>query len=87
VSGLYNLGTGESRSFSDLARSLCVAVGVEFKMEIIEMPAAIRDRYQYFTQAEMTKLRQAGYDRPFASIEDGVRRYVQDYLMQPDPYR
>ena len=87
VSGLFNLGTGESRSFSDLARALCEAVGSEPMIEIIEMPAAIRDRYQYFTQAEMSKLRRAGYDRPFARIEDGVRRYVQDFLMQADPYR
>ena len=87
VGGLFNLGTGEARSFSDLARALCDAVGAEPEIEIIPMPEAIRDRYQYFTQAEMIKLRQAGYDRPFASIEDGVRRYVQDYLMQPDPYR
>ncbi len=87
VSGLFNLGTGEARSFSDLARALCEAVGAKPEIEIIPMPDAIRDRYQYFTQAQMTKLRRAGYDRPFTSIEEGVRRYVRNYLMQPDPYR
>lgn len=87
VSGLFNLGTGESRTFADLATALCKAAGVEPHIEFIDMPAEIRDKYQYFTEARMEKLRDAGYDRPFTSIEDGVRRYVQDFLMQPDPFR
>ena len=87
VSGLYNLGTGESRTFADLATALCTAAGVEPRIDFIDMPAEIRDRYQYFTEARMEKLRDAGYDRPFTSIEDGVRLDGQDFLMQPDPFR
>ncbi len=87
VSGIFNLGTGESRTFEDLARAVCAAAGSDSKIEFIEMPAAIRDRYQYFTQARMDRLREAGYDRPFTSLEEGVRAYVQGFLAQPDPFR
>ncbi len=87
VSGIFNLGTGEARTFEDLARALCAAVGSEPSIEFIEMPPAIRDRYQYFTQARMDRLREAGYQRPFTSLEEGVRAYVQGFLAQPDPYR
>jgi ADP-L-glycero-D-manno-heptose 6-epimerase len=87
VSGLYNLGTGSPRSFADLARALCAAVGVAQQIEYVEMPAALRGKYQYYTCARMDRLREAGYDRPFTSLEDGIRRYVEGYLAQPDPYR
>jgi ADP-L-glycero-D-manno-heptose 6-epimerase len=87
VSGLYNLGSGRARSFSDLARAIAAAAGVPARIEFIPMPEAIRPNYQYYTEARMRKLRDAGYDRPFTSIEDGVRRYVEGYLAVADKYR
>jgi ADP-L-glycero-D-manno-heptose 6-epimerase len=87
VNGLYNLGTGQARSFADLARALCDAAGAPREIEFIEMPEALRGAYQYYTCARMDRLREAGYQRPFTSLEDGVRRYVQEFLAQPDPYR
>jgi ADP-L-glycero-D-manno-heptose 6-epimerase len=87
VSGLYNLGSGEARSFAELASALCAALGRAAQIEYVDMPAAVRAHYQYFTQARMERLRSAGYTRAFTSLEDGVRDYVQCYLSQPDPYR
>ena len=87
VSGLYNLGSGRARSFSDLARAIAAAAGVPARIAFIPMPEAIRPNYQYYTEARMQKLRDAGYDRPFTSIEDGVRRYVEGYLAVADKYR
>lgn len=87
VSGVFNVGTGEARSFADLAKSVFWALGQEPAIEYVSMPEAIRDRYQYFTQASMERLRAAGYSRPFTSLEDGVSTYVQDFLNAPDPYR
>ncbi len=86
VSGLYNLGTGKARSFEDLAKALFAALGKEPKIEYFDMPETMRDKYQYFTEANMTKLRNAGYTTPFTSLEDGVRDYVQNYLIKEDPY-
>jgi ADP-L-glycero-D-manno-heptose 6-epimerase len=87
VSGLYNLGSGQARSFADLARAMAAAAGQPSRIEFVPMPEAIRPNYQYFTEAQMRKLRDAGYDRPLTSIEDGVRRYVERYLAGSDPYR
>ena len=87
VSGLFNVGTGEARSFDDLAIATYAAMGVEPRIEYIDMPESIRARYQYFTQADMSKLRTAGYVAPFTSIEEGVKKYVQEFLSKPDPYR
>jgi ADP-L-glycero-D-manno-heptose 6-epimerase len=87
VSGLFNLGSGRARSFADLARAMALAAGVPARIDFIPMPDALRPNYQYFTEARMQKLQAAGYDRPFTSIEDGVRRYVERYLAGPDPYR
>ncbi|MEQ8585657.1 MAG: ADP-glyceromanno-heptose 6-epimerase [Thalassobaculaceae bacterium] len=87
VNGLYNLGTGAARSFADLARSVFAALGQEERIEFIEMPDAIRDRYQYFTQARMDRLREAGYPDQFTTLEEGVRRYVKGFLTSEDPYR
>ena len=86
-SGLFNVGTGAARSFADLARALFAAVEVEENIRYVPTPEAIRDKYQYFTQAQMGRLRAAGYQRPFASLEDGVGRYVRQFLSQEDPYR
>lgn len=87
INGLFNLGTGEARSFEDLARALFAALRRPAAIEYIDMPEIIRPNYQYFTQANMERLRQAGYDRPFTSLTDGVREYVERYLSRPDSYR
>lgn len=75
-SGLYNVGTGKARSFYDLADNTFKAMGVPTKIEFIDTPLNIRDKYQYFTEANMAKLRAAGYTEPFTSLEDGVKDYV-----------
>ena len=80
-SGLYNVGTGKARSFYDLADNTFKAMGLEANIEFIDTPLEIRDKYQYFTEANMEKLRAAGYDKPFTSLEDGVREYV-NFLSQ-----
>ena len=87
VSGLFNLGTGKARSFADLARAVFSALDREPNIEYIDTPVEIRDRYQYFTQAEMAKLRDAGYRQEFTELEDGVADYVRNYLATDDPYR
>ncbi|MDB6092160.1 MAG: Nucleoside-diphosphate-sugar epimerase [Gammaproteobacteria bacterium] len=87
VNGLFNLGTGHARSFEDLARAVFGALGRPPHIEYVDMPDAIRPNYQYFTQASMKRLRAAGYTRPFTSLVDGVRDYVERYLSQPDRYR
>ncbi len=87
VSGLFNVGTGDARSFADLANALFSALNLPPKVEYIEMPESIRERYQYFTQARMERLRTAGFHAPFTSLEEGVACYVQQYLSQLDPYR
>lgn len=87
VSGLFNLGTGKARSFADLARAVYAAMGRDFKVEYVPTPEDIRDKYQYFTEANMARLRDAGYTGQFTSLEDGVGRYVRDFLDAADPYR
>jgi len=78
--GLYNCGTGKARSWLDLARALFSAMGEEPRIRMIDMPETLRGKYQYLTQASTTKLRHAGYDKPFTSLEDGVRDYVTTHL-------
>ncbi len=80
-SGIYNLGTGKARSFLDLTRATFAAMGVQENIEFVDTPADIRDKYQYFTEAEMQKLRAIGYTTPFHSLEDGVTSYVKEYLV------
>ncbi len=87
VSGIYNLGSGQARSFKDLAEAVFKAAGSEPQIEYIEMPRALRDRYQYFTEARMDRLRAAGYRGTFASLEDGAADYATRYLSQHDPHR
>lgn len=87
VSGLFNLGTGQARSWLDLARSLFAALDRPERVEFIPMPDQLQAKYQYFTEARMDRLRAAGYDRPFHSLEDGVHDYVRTYLTASDPYR
>ncbi|MDW7692058.1 ADP-glyceromanno-heptose 6-epimerase [Flammeovirgaceae bacterium SG7u.111] len=81
-SGIYNLGTGEARTFLDLVKSTFKAMGVEENISFIDTPIDIRDKYQYFTEANMAKLIGIGYDKPFTSLEDGVTDYVKNYLME-----
>jgi ADP-L-glycero-D-manno-heptose 6-epimerase len=87
VSGLFNLGTGKARSWAELATALFAAMGREPDVEFVEMPENLRAKYQYFTEAPMTKLRSAGFAAPFTSLEAGVTDYVQNYLATRDPYR
>jgi ADP-L-glycero-D-manno-heptose 6-epimerase len=84
--GLYNLGTGKARSFYDLAANTFTAQGLQPNIEFIDMPLDIRDKYQYFTEANMNKLRAAGYDKPFSSLEEGVKDYVSNYLVPGKGY-
>ena len=87
VSGIFNVGTGKARSFRDLMTAMFAALGREPKIEYIDMPPSIRDAYQYFTQAETANLRRAGFTADFASLEEGVKRYVSGYLDRADRYR
>ena len=80
-SGIYNLGSGKARTFLDLARAVFAALGKDERIEFIDTPADIRDKYQYYTEANMAKLKGIGYDKPFTSLEEGVRDYVTNYLV------
>jgi len=80
--GLFNAGCGKARSFKDLVSATFKAMNVPENIEYIDMPEAIRDRYQYFTEAKMDKLKKAGFKNPSTSLEDGIKDYVQNYLLQ-----
>jgi ADP-L-glycero-D-manno-heptose 6-epimerase len=80
-SGIYNLGTGKARTFFDLVKATFKAMDVKENIGFIDTPIDIRDKYQYFTEARMTKLQKAGYSKPFSSLEEGVSDYVGNYLM------
>jgi ADP-L-glycero-D-manno-heptose 6-epimerase len=84
--GVFNLGTGEARSFLDLMNAVGAVCGRAPDIEFIDIPSAIRPSYQYFTEAKMGRLRAAGYNAPFTSIEDAVRDYVTAHVSQADPY-
>jgi ADP-L-glycero-D-manno-heptose 6-epimerase len=86
VSGLFNVGTGRARSYLDLAHAVCDAAGLPRRVEFIDMPGNLRGQYQSFTQAPMERLRAAGYAGQFTPLEEGIRRYVQDYLAGSDLY-
>ncbi len=81
-SGIYNMGTGKARTFLDLAKSVFNAMGKSQDIEFINTPEDIRDKYQYFTEADMSKLLSLDYNVPFYSLEDGIKDYVQGYLMK-----
>jgi ADP-L-glycero-D-manno-heptose 6-epimerase len=87
VSGIFNVGTGNARSFRDLLTALFRALGRAPEIEYVDMPPEIRDQYQYFTQAKVENLRRAGYNAGFTSLEEGVDRYVRLFLNQADRYR
>ncbi|WP_242922297.1 ADP-glyceromanno-heptose 6-epimerase [Pontibacter liquoris] len=80
-SGIYNLGSGQARTFLALAFNTFEAMGVTPDIDFIDTPESIRDTYQYFTEANMAKLRAIGYDKPFYTLEEGVKDYVQHYLL------
>ena len=80
VSGLFNVGTGHAQSFRELAAATFHALGMKANIEYIDMPQHLREKYQYYTQADMTSLRQAGYATSFLSVSEGVADYVQNYL-------
>ena len=86
ASAIYNLGTGQARSFNDLVKSTFAGLDMQPSIEYIDMPADIRDKYQYFTEANMDKLRKAGYKAEFYSLEKGVDDYVRNYLAKNEFY-
>ena len=86
TNGIYNVGTGLARSFKDLSENVMKSQGRQPHITYIDMPVDLQGKYQYFTQADIKKLRNAGYKTPFTSLEDGVSDYVKNYLMQEDPY-
>ncbi|UTW63317.1 ADP-glyceromanno-heptose 6-epimerase [bacterium SCSIO 12741] len=85
-SGIYNLGSGKARTFNDLVTATFAAMGKEPNISYIPTPLDIRDKYQYFTEADMSKLISIGYDRPFSSLEEGVSDYVINYLSDGSYY-
>lgn len=86
VKGIYNLGTGRAQSWNELARAIFKACGKKENIEYIDMPENIRNQYQYFTEADLTKLRRAGCPTVFHPVEHGVADYIKNYLLKPDPY-
>jgi ADP-L-glycero-D-manno-heptose 6-epimerase len=86
LNGIYNLGTGKARSFIDLVNATFAGIDQEPHIEFIDMPIDIRDKYQYFTEASMNKLHNAGYHEPFYSLESGVDDYVRNYLAVSKPF-
>jgi len=87
VSGLFNVGTGKARSFKDLILAAYAALGRPANIQYIDMPEAIRDSYQYFTQSEVDRLRGAGYNGGFTALEDAVGLYVRNFLDSADRFR
>jgi len=85
LSGLFNIGSGKARTWNDLVKAAFAAMGKEPNIEYIEMPESIRNQYQYFTEADITNLRKAGYDKETTPLEDAIKDYVQNYL-QKDLY-
>lgn len=86
INGIYNIGTGKARSFKDLATAVMTSMSKTPHITYIDMPEDLQGKYQYFTEANMNKLIAAGYVTPFTSLEDGVKDYIQNYLMQEDRY-
>jgi ADP-L-glycero-D-manno-heptose 6-epimerase len=87
VSGLFNVGTGKARSFRDLIAAAYRTLGTSPKIDFIDMPPAIRDTYQYYTQSEGGQLLRAGYNGGFTPLEEAVSAYISGYLATSDRYR
>jgi ADP-L-glycero-D-manno-heptose 6-epimerase len=81
VGGIFNVGTGLARSWNDLAHAIFHALGIQGEIVYIDMPENIKTQYQYFTEADISKLRSTGFEKPFRSLEDSVEDYVQKYLL------
>ena len=86
ANGRFNVGTGQARTYLDLAHAVSDAAGQQRAVEFIDMPVNLRGQYQSFTEASPARLRAAGYNGQFTPLELGIRRYVQEFLAQPDPY-
>jgi ADP-L-glycero-D-manno-heptose 6-epimerase len=86
ANGIFNLGTGKARTWNDLIKAVFAAIGIKTNIEYIEMPESLRNQYQYFTQAQMNKLKTAGCPVEFSSLEDSVRDYVVNHLQKTDQY-
>ncbi len=84
--GIYNVGSGKAKTWLDLANAVFKAMGISPKIEFIDLPKELWDKYQYFTQANISKLRKAGYDKNFTSLEDAIYDYVTNYLLKENPY-
>ncbi|NLF40750.1 ADP-glyceromanno-heptose 6-epimerase [bacterium] len=84
--GIYNIGTGTARPWNDVARALFRAIGVDGRIEYTPLPGHLRDKYQYFTEADLAKLRRAGCAHAFMSLEDSIADYVRNHLVKGDPY-
>ena len=82
VNGIYNLGTGTARTWNDMVKAIFSAMGIDPKVEYIDMPEGIRDQYQYFTQADMEKLKKSGCTFEFRPLEESIRDYVMGYLLK-----
>ena len=78
--GLFNIGSGTARTWIDLANSVFAALGKKPNIKFIAMPEAVREKYQYFTQADISRLRAAGYKAPVTTLEDAAKDYVRNYL-------
>lgn len=86
VNGIYNIGTGKAESWNSLAIAVFEAMGAEVDIEYIDMPQTLKGKYQYYTKADITKLREVGYDAPLTSLKDAVKDYVQNYLIKGKYY-
>ncbi|MCL1821259.1 MAG: ADP-glyceromanno-heptose 6-epimerase, partial [Prolixibacteraceae bacterium] len=84
--GIYNVGTGKARSYLDLTRAVFESMNVNTDIEFVDTPGDLRNRYQYFTEADIKKLRETGYHKPFTELEEGVKDYVANYLEQEECY-
>ena len=82
ISGLLNIGTGKARSWNDLVKAVFAAMNKKPNIEYIEMPESIRNQYQYYTEADITNLRKAGFDKQITPLEDAIKDYVQNYLQK-----
>ena len=87
VSGIFNLGSGKARTFAELASAVFSALGQDENIEYVPTPEEIRDRYQYYTEAKMDRLRATGFTQSFTPLEEGISCYLSDYLLKDDPYR
>jgi ADP-L-glycero-D-manno-heptose 6-epimerase len=85
-SSIYNVGSGSARTWTDLGRAMFRALGKSERIEFIEMPPSLRTPYQYFTEAPIDKLREAGYLQEMTLLDEGVRLYVENYLCRDDPF-